>query len=404
MRQSKDVDKIYCAPGNAGIAQIAKIVELKVEDITALADFTEKNKIDLTVVGPETPLVMGIVDEFENRGLKIFGPNKAAAQLEGSKTFAKQFMKENKIPTADFRIFDDSEEAKNYASNRSAPMVVKANGLAAGKGVIVCKTNEEAINVVDKIMVEKRFGDAGDRIIIEDFLKGEEASILTITDGKNFTTLLPSQDHKRILDEDRGENTGGMGAYAPTPIVDEEMSERIEREIIKSTINGMSNKNPFKGCLYSGIMFTEDGPKVLEYNCRFGDPEAQPVLSLLETDFYEILEASVNNSMDSIEIKNRNGAACCVVMASGGYPGSHEKGKIIYGLENLPKDVFVFHAGTSLKDGRIVTNGGRVLGVTGVGIDIPTAIRNAYEGVKRIKWEKEYHRTDIGQKALKRLF
>jgi len=404
LRQSKDVDKIYCAPGNAGIAQIAKIVELKVEDITALADFTEKNKIDLTVVGPETPLVMGIVDEFENRGLKIFGPNKAAAQLEGSKTFAKQFMKENKIPTADFRIFDDSEEAKNYASNRSAPMVVKANGLAAGKGVIVCKTNEEAINVVDKIMVEKRFGDAGDRIIIEDFLKGEEASILTITDGKNFTTLLPSQDHKRILDEDRGENTGGMGAYAPTPIVDEEMSERIEREIIKSTINGMSNKNPFKGCLYSGIMFTEDGPKVLEYNCRFGDPEAQPVLSLLETDFYEILEASVNNSMDSIEIKNRNGAACCVVMASGGYPGSHEKGKIIYGLENLPKDVFVFHAGTSLKDGRIVTNGGRVLGVTGVGIDIPTAIRNAYEGVKRIKWEKEYHRTDIGQKALKRLF
>ena len=401
LRQSKHVDKIYCVLGNAGISQIAKIVELKIEDVTALADFAEKNKIDLTIVGPEAPLVMGIVDEFKSRGLEIFGPNKAAAHLEGSKIFAKQFMKENKIPTADFRIFDNSEEAKNYASNRSAPMVVKADGLAAGKGVMVCKTNEEAINAVDKIMIEKRFGVAGERIVIEDLLKGEEASILTITDGKNFATLLPSQDHKRILDEDKGENTGGMGAYAPTPVVDEEMNERIEREIIKPTINGMSKKNPFKGCLYSGIMFTEDGPKVLEYNCRFGDPEAQPVLSLLETDFYEILEASVNNSMDSIEIKNRNGAACCVVMASGGYPGSYERGKVIYGLENLPKDVFVFHAGTSIKDGRIVTSGGRVLGVTGIGIDIPTAIKNAYEGVKRIKWENEYHRTDIGQKALK---
>ena len=403
LKQSKHVGNVYCAPGNAGIAQIAKIVDIKSEDINGLADFAYKNGIDLSVVGPETPLVNGIVDEFEKRDLKIFGPNKAAAQLEGSKVFAKQFMKENKIPTADFKIFENPEEAKNYVRNKNAPIVVKADGLAAGKGVIVCKSENESVEAVDKIMIKKMFGDAGKRIVIEDFLKGEEASILVVTDGKKFATLLPSQDHKPILDGDKGENTGGMGAYAPTPIIDNEINEIIKKEIIEPTINGMLKKSPFKGCLYFGLMINEDGPKVLEYNCRFGDPEAQPVLSLLETDFYEILEASVNNNMGSIEIKNRNGAACCVVMASGGYPGNYEKGKVIYGLEDFLKDVFVFHAGTSLKDGRIVTNGGRVLGVTGVGKDISAAIRTAYESVNRIKWENEYHRTDIGQKALRRL-
>jgi len=402
LRQSKHVDKIFCAPGNAGIAQIAKTIDIKPEDINNLADFADKNKIDLTVVGPEIPLVMGIVDEFEKRNLKIFGPNKLAAQLEGSKVFAKQFMKEHDIPTASFKIFNNANEAKGYASNKDFPIVVKADGLAAGKGVIVCKNNQEAIAAIDKIMIEKKFGESGNKIVIEDFLRGEEASILAITDGRNFVTLLPSQDHKPILDGDKGPNTGGMGAYAPAPIIDEDMNERIKKEIIKPTINGMF-RNPFKGCLYLGLMITEEGPKVLEYNCRFGDPEIQAVISLLETDFYEILEASVINNIDSIEIKNKEGAACCVVMTSKGYPGEYEKGKIIYGLEKIPKDVFVFHAGTALKDGKIITSGGRVLGVTGIGNDIKSAIKIAYDGVNCIKWENEYHRFDIGQKALRRL-
>ena len=400
LKQSKHVDRIYCATGNAGIAQIAKLVDTKPENISALADFAEKNKIDLTVVGPEAPLVMGIVDEFERKGLKIFGPNKFASQLEGSKVFSKQFMKENSIPTSDFKVFSNANEAKNYVNEKDAPMVVKADGLAAGKGVLVCKSNKEALDAINKIMIEKKFGTAGDKVVIEDFIKGEEASILAVTDGKNFVTLLPSQDHKQILNGDKGENTGGMGAYAPAPVIDEELNERIEKEIIRPTIHGM-HKNPFKGCLYVGLMITEDGPKVLEYNCRFGDPEAQPVLSLLETDFYEILDASVNGSIDSIEVKNKEGAACCVVMTSGGYPGEYEKGKIIYGLEKVPKSAFVFHAGTALKDGKIVTSGGRVLGVTGNGKDILSAIRTAYDGVNCINWEKEYHRTDIGEKALR---
>lgn len=743
LKQSKHVDKIYCASGNAGITRIAKTVDIKPEDLNGLADFAENNKIDLTVVGPEAPLVAGIVDEFEKRGLKIFGPNKAASQLEGSKVFSKQFMKKNKIPTADFDIFDDPEKAKNHIKNKGAPIVVKADGLAAGKGVTVCKTVEEALDAVNKIMVEKKFGDVGNKIIVEDLLKGEEASILAITDGKDFVTLLSSQDHKQIFDGDKGENcysrdteilttdgwktfdkltkgdkvatfdvntksifferpkkiywmrykgkmiwfkhrnldllvtpnhrmllqqrrrkhkiqileaqnvkdekyvfltgkwfgkdlkyftlpehdykfnrklnvvkinfnvwtrflgiylsegsivdkkekrvyiaqmekskhfskfkeildklpfpyiyepkkncfrinsvqlvkylkqfgksnekyvpdyvknatvsnikeflnayclgdgdihqgkmrfstsskrmiddlqeliikigcsgiitidkrttminpinkktypaspiysieiknrnktsirknyikhidyddyvgcvtvstgfvlirrngrvaisgnTGGMGAYAPAPIIDNETNEKIKEEIIKPTIQGMlRNKTPFKGCLYLGLMITEDGPKVLEYNCRLGDPEAQPVLSLLETDFYEILDASVNGNIKSIDIKNKDGTACCVVMSSGGYPGEYEKGKIIHGLEKIPENVIVFHAGTTLKDGNFVTSGGRVIGVTGIGNNILTAINNAYKGVSCIKWEKEYHRTDIGQKALKKL-
>lgn len=402
LKQSKHVDKIYCAPGNAGIAQVASIVEIKPEDIRGLADFSEKNKIDLTVVGPEVPLVAGIVDEFEERGLKIFGPSRLAAQLEGSKVFSKEFMKRNNIPTADFKVFDDANKAKQYIENIGASVVAKADGLAAGKGVIVCKSAQEALDAVNKIMIEKAFGDSGKKIVIEELLKGEEASILALTDGKDFATLLPSQDHKRIGDNDSGPNTGGMGAYAPSPLIDDELSEKIQKDIIEPTIEGMrKNRTPFKGCLYVGVMVTESGPKVLEYNCRFGDPEAQPVLSLLDTDFYEILEASANGNMSSIEIKNKSGAACCVVMASGGYPGNYEKGKVIQGLDNIPKDVFVFHAGTVLKEGKIVTSGGRVLGVTGIGKDIKSAIDTAYIGVEKIKWDNEYHRTDIGKKALR---
>lgn len=404
LRQSNQVDKIYCASGNAGIGQIAKTIDIKTEDFKALTDFTEKNRIDLTVVGPEIPLVAGIVDEFEKRGLKIFGPNKKAAQLEGSKVFSKQFMKKNNIPTADFKVFNNPNEANNYANGKNFPIVVKADGLAAGKGVMVCKNSKEVSDAIDKIMVEKKFGASGSSIIIEDFLRGEEASILAITDGKDFVTLLPSQDHKQILDGDRGGNTGGMGAYAPAPLINDELNERIKKEIIRPTINGMTiTGNPFKGCLYVGVMVTENGPQVLEYNCRFGDPETQPVLALLETDLYEILEASADSRINSIEVENKNGAACCVVMTSGGYPSEYEKGKIIYGLEKVPKNIFVFHAGTAIKDGKIVTSGGRVLGVTGVGSDIISAIKAAYESVDCIKWEKEYHRKDIGQKALKRL-
>lgn len=404
LKQSKGVDRIYCAPGNAGIATIAEVLNIKSDDIKGLADFVEKNKIDLTVVGPETPLVMGIVDEFKKRNLRIFGPSKMAAQLEGSKVFSKQFMKENNIPTSDFKIFDSAQEAKEYANNRSVPMVVKADGLAAGKGVIICKTNQEAIDAIDKIMTEKIFGDAGNRVVVEDFLRGEETSILVITDGKDFVILPSSQDHKQVFDGDKGPNTGGMGAYAPAPLVDNSLKEKIQRELVRPTIEGMSRRGtPFKGCLYVGIMVTEDGPKVLEYNCRLGDPEAQPVLSLLESDFYELLKASIDGTIGSIEIKNRDGFACCVVMASGGYPGEYEKGKVISGLENVPNDILVFHAGTALKDGKVVTNGGRVLGVTGVGKDILSAINAAYGSVQKISWDKEYHRTDIGQKAVRRL-
>jgi len=402
LKQSHHVGNVFCASGNAGIAQVAKTVDIKPEDISSLVEFAQKNKIDMTIVGPEAPLVMGIVDEFEKRNLKIFGPSRLAAQLEGSKVFSKQFMKENKIPTADFKIFNDVEEAKGYVSNKNAPLVVKADGLAAGKGVIVCKNNKEAFGAIDKIMVEKKFGDAGNKIVIEDFLKGEETSILAISDGKNFVMLLPSQDHKRIFDNDKGPNTGGMGAYAPTPVINDELNEKIKKEIIEPTINGMiKNKTPFKGCLYLGLMITDEGPKVLEYNCRFGDPEIQPVLSLLETDLYEILKASIDGNMDSIEVLNKNGASCCVVMASGGYPGEYEKGKVIFGLEKVPKDIIVFHAGTALKDGKIVTAGGRVIGVTGIGNNISAAIKRAYNGVNNIKWENEYHRNDIGQKAIR---
>ena len=402
LKQSHHVGNVFCSPGNAGIAQIARTIDIKSEDISSLVEFAQKNKIDMTIVGPEVPLVMGIVDEFEKRSLKIFGPSRLAAQLEGSKVFSKQFMRKNRIPTADFKIFNDVEEAKDYVSNKNAPLVVKADGLAAGKGVIVCKNNKEALDAIDKIMVEKKFGYSGNKIVIEDFLKGEEVSILAISDGKNFVTLLPSQDHKRIFDNDKGPNTGGMGAYAPTPIINDELNEKIEKEIIEPTINGMiKNKTPFKGCLYLGLMITDEGPKVLEYNCRFGDPEIQPVLSMLETDLYEILQASIDGNVDSIEILNKNGAACCVVMASGGYPGEYEKGKVIYGLEKVPKDIIVFHAGTALKDGRIVTSGGRVLGVTGIGKNIKSAIDTTYSGVRNITWDKEYHRNDIGQKAIK---
>ncbi len=407
--QSPKVTKVLAAPGNAGIAEEpkAQCVDISATDIEALRDFALQEKIDLTVVGPEEPLVKGIVDVFQDAGLTIFGPTKAAALLEGSKAFAKQFMKEMGIPTAEFEVFDDPEKAKDYIRSKGAPIVVKADGLAAGKGSIVCKTLDEALTAVDRIMVEKAFGDAGNKVVVEEFLKGEEASFIVITDGENIVPLASSQDHKPVFDNDEGPNTGGMGAYSPAPVVTEEVFNRAMNEIVIPTIKGMKEKGiPFKGVLYVGLMIIEDKyPKVLEFNVRFGDPEAQPILMRMKTDLVDALMASIEGGLDKCNIEYSDEAAVCVVMASGGYPGKYEKGKVIYGLEEVAKmeKVKVFHAGTKKVNGNFVTNGGRVLGVTALGENIKKAIDRAYEAVSKIHWDKVHYRKDIGAKALRRL-
>ena len=412
LKQSKEVEKVYVAPGNGGTAQIAENVPIDVtkgKNYEQLADFVIENQIDLTVVGPEEPLVKGIVDYWENNklimnGNLIFGPSKAAAQLEGSKAFAKNFMKRHNIPTAGFENFINAKEAIDYIESKGAPIVVKASGLAAGKGALVCQTLEDAVNAVDRILVKKEFGDEGNLVVVEEFMQGEEASILALTDGKTIRTLVSSQDHKPVYDGDKGPNTGGMGAYAPAPIVTDEVMDKVYKKILIPTIEGMkAAENPFQGCLYAGLMIKDNEPRVVEFNVRMGDPETQPVLSLLETDLYILLRACCEYNLDKYEVKNKQGASCCIVMSSGGYPGKYEKGKEISGLETIDhiQNVEVFHAGTKkTEDGKILTNGGRVLGVTGTANDIKTAIDTAYLGVKNIKWENEYHRKDIGAKAL----
>jgi len=412
LKQSPEVDKIYVSPGNAGTEMLGENIPLK--GFKEIGNFVERNNIDLTVVGPEKPLVGGIVDYFYETGLVgtghyIFGPRKDAAMLEGSKAFAKKFMKENGVPTADFKIFDDEEKAMDYISSRGAPVVVKADGLAAGKGSIVCKEDHEAYSAVEYLMGEefnKKYNGAGKRIVIEEFLEGEEASIHALTDGETVKMLLPSQDHKAAYDNDEGPNTGGMGAYAPAPIVTEEVAERVYSKILKPIVDGMRKKGiPYRGLIYPGLMIKDGKPKVVEINARFGDPETQVVLPLLNNDLYKILTATIitDGSLDDYCIENKNLAACCVIMASGGYPGSYEKGKTIRGLDKIPEDTLVFHAGTKREGNDIITNGGRVLGVTGLGSDIKEAISNAYQSVDLIEWEGEYHREDIGQKALKHL-
>ena len=407
--QSDKVDKVFAAPGNAGIAREPKVqcVDIAPSDLNALRDFALKEKVDLTVVGPEDPLVAGIVDLFEEAGLTIFGPRKEAAILEGSKAFSKNFMREMGIPTADFEVFDDPYKAKEYIKAKGAPIVVKADGLCAGKGSIVCKTVEEALDAVDKIMVDKIFGSAGDKVVVEEFLKGEEASFIVITDGENIVPLASSQDHKPVFDNDEGPNTGGMGAYSPAPVVTQKIHDRAMNEIVIPTIEGMKKKGvPFKGVLYVGLMIIDDEyPKVLEYNVRFGDPEAQPILMRMESDLVDALMASIDGKLNECDIKYTDEAAVCVVMASGGYPGKYEKGKVIHGLEEVEKmeKVKVFHAGTKEVDGKIVTNGGRVLGVTALGGTIKEAIDRAYEAVSKIHWENVHYRRDIGAKALRRL-
>jgi phosphoribosylamine--glycine ligase len=401
--QSPKVTKIYCAPGNAGISEQATIVPIKANDLNSLLEFSVKEKIDLTVVGPEDPLTQGIVDLFESKGLFIFGANRKAAKIEGSKAFAKEVMKKYYIPTAFYEIFDNRNEAVQYIRRQGAPIVVKADGLAAGKGVMVCNTVEEAIQSVDKIMVEKIFGEAGNRIIIEEYLVGEEASYIAFTDGKTILPMASSQDHKSIFDGDQGLNTGGMGAYSPAPVVTDAVHEKIIEKILRPIIYGLEEEGrTYKGVLYAGLMIHDGYPKVLEFNARFGDPETQPVLMRMKGDIVPILEACMKGTLFQHRIEWDSRPSVCVVMVSKGYPGDYEKRKIIRGLKEVSQmeGVFVFHAGTTIKEGQMITNGGRVLGVTGLGEDIPRAIEKTYQAVKKISWDGVHYRTDIGQKAL----
>jgi len=401
--KSPKVDKIYCAPGNAGIESLAELVPIKADDIGALLNFAKENKIDLTVVGPEIPLVAGIVDEFEKHGLKIFGPNKAGSALEGSKAFSKEFMKKNNIPTAEAEIFTDKDKAIKYVNQKNGPLVIKADGLAAGKGVLIAKDKQEALDAVKIVMVDKTFGDSGSRVVIEECLVGEEASIIAFTDGLTIIPLASSQDHKRALDNDEGLNTGGMGAYSPAPIVTDKLLGQIDKKVLKPTISGLKKDGiKFKGTVYVGIMVTKQGPKVLEYNVRLGDPETQAILPRMKSDIIDVMLAVVDEKLSDIKIEWEEKAAVCVVMASGGYPGSYEKGKEISGLtraSSLP-DTIVFHAGTKKQDGKTVNSGGRVLGVTALGSSIKNAIDNTYKAVKLISFDKVHYRKDIGRKAL----
>ncbi len=410
LRQSPSVTELFCAPGNAGIEQHATLVPIKATEQAELLSFVQKEKIDLTVVGPEQPLVEGIVDLFEQHGLNIFGPRKAAAMLEGSKVFSKNFMQKHGIPTARFHSFSVSERsaADQFFNELSFPVVIKADGLAAGKGVVMCETQEQSKRALDGMMIEKMFGAAGERVVVEEFLTGEEVSVFVVTDGADFVTLASAQDHKRVFDDDRGKNTGGMGAYAPAPVLDDTLMQRIVSDIIQPTLAGMHEEGtPYRGCLYCGLMITPEGPRVLEYNCRFGDPEAQAVIPLIDGDLAELLMSVARGKLNSSAASIRNGTAVCVVMASGGYPDEYETGKKITGLDAIQRldDVVVFHAGTKKLGAEIVTSGGRVLGVTalGFGQDLETTIEKAYQTAGNISFEGAHYRRDIGQKALKRL-
>ncbi|KNZ69060.1 phosphoribosylamine/glycine ligase [Thermincola ferriacetica] len=404
IKQSPKVTKVYCAPGNAGMAQIAECVAISVEDIDGLLNFAQQEGIDMTVVGPEAPLTMGLVDKFRVAGLKVFGPSRQAAELEGSKVMAKELMSKYNIPTAKYAKFTDAGSAIEYIKETGAPCVVKADGLAAGKGVVVARDEETAINAVRMMMEDKAFGQAGDMIIIEECLEGEEVSILAFTDGETVVPMVSSQDHKRVFDNDEGPNTGGMGAYSPAPVYTDELHRQVMEKILKPTMQGMAQEGRlYEGVLYAGLMITKDGPKVLEFNVRFGDPETQAVLTRLDSDLVEIMEAVIDKRLHEVNIRWKPEAAVCVVLAAGGYPGSYKKGDPITGLDDAAREAIVFHAGTGLQDGRIVTSGGRVLGVTALGPSIPAAIENAYKAVGKIHFDNMHYRKDIGQKALRHL-
>ncbi|MBP9854764.1 MAG: phosphoribosylamine--glycine ligase [Candidatus Omnitrophica bacterium] len=402
IRQSPLVKDLYCAPGNGGIAELAECVDIQADDIEGLVNFALKKRIDLTIIGPEAPLTEGIVDHFEVNGLKVFGPHKAAAKLEGSKVFAKEFMHKCNIPTAVFKTFDNHDQAKEFIKKAQYPLVVKADGLASGKGVFICNKYDDAQKALNQIMNKKIFKEAGSKVVIEECLVGDEASMLAICDGQDYILLESSQDHKRIFDEDLGPNTGGMGAYSPAPVVTPEILTQIEARIVEPTIRGMNREGtPFKGVLYVGLMITKEGPQVLEYNVRFGDPEAQAVLPRLKNDIVPILLASCEERLNEFELDWEKKACVSVVICSGGYPGEYKTGFEITGLDKVKEEegVVVFHAGTKLEGGKITTNGGRVLAVTALGRNLQTAIDLAYKAVELIKFESCFFRRDIGAKA-----
>ena len=399
--QSDNVDTVFYAPGNGGTLNN---VPISVDNLGELAKFASENNC-FTVVGPEAPLAMGIVDIFNEMGLKIFGPTKKAAQLESSKIWAKQFLKRNNIPTAAFEVFDDPVKAKEYVSKIGYNVVIKADGLASGKGVIVCDSKDEAEKSIDMMLVDKKFGDAGNNIIIEERIDGIEASYIALSDGKIAIPMATSQDHKRVFDNDKGPNTGGMGAYSPTPIIDNAISQKIQEKIIDKTILSLRNEGiTFKGFLYAGIMLKDGEPYVLEYNVRMGDPECQPILMRMDSDLFEYLMGSVNGTLGNLQqISWKNKSAVCIVLASKGYPESYPKGDEIFGLEKVFDDGFIFHAGTKRQNKKIITNGGRVLGVTALGDTLELAINYAYNITEKISWENKYLRTDIGKKGLSSL-
>lgn len=401
--QSPKVTKVFAAPGNAGMAQLAECVPTKAEDIAGLIAFAKTKAVDLTIVGPEGPLSRGIVDEFSKAGLRAFGPSGKAAEIEASKRFSKDLMKKYGIPTAAYGVFTDKAAAEAYVREQGAPIVVKADGLAAGKGVVVAETVDEALKALDLIMTDKAFGAAGDRVVIEECLKGEEASFMAFSDGKTVLPMASSQDHKRVFDADKGPNTGGMGAYSPAPVVTKKLERKVMDTIMIPTVRAMEQEGrPFRGVLYAGLMISGDEAKVLEFNARFGDPETQPIMARLDTDLIEIIEAILAGTLAKIDIKWKPDSAVCVVMASGGYPGDYAKGKVISGLDKAAArgGVVVFHAGTALRNGAVVTDGGRVLGVTGLGPVVAAAIDNAYAGVREISFEGAHFRRDIGARAL----
>jgi phosphoribosylamine--glycine ligase len=405
LSQSPRVSKVFCAPGNGGICESVECVPIDATDIKGLLGFAEAKGVDLTVVGPEAPLSMGIVDLFEEKGLKIFGADRRAAEIESSKAFSKNLMKKYHIPTAWYQVFDSADDAIHYIHEMGAPIVVKADGLAAGKGVIICPTVAEAEEAVKMIMVDRLFGDAGKRVVIEEFLEGEEASFLAFTDGETVLPMASSQDHKPAYDDDLGPNTGGMGAYSPAPVITGELHRRVMEEVVIPTVRGMAAEGrPYKGILYAGLMIGPDGPKVLEFNARFGDPEAQPIFPRMEDDLLPILEACMDGTLSRHSLTWKEDASVCVVVASGGYPGRYKTGIPIEGLDDAAdqEGVIVFHAGTALEEGRIVTAGGRVLGVTALGPTVAEAIERAYRAVDKISFEGAHFRRDIGRKALQR--
>ena len=399
LKQSKEEMELFCAPGNGGIAQIAACVPLKADDVDGIVSWAKENAMDLVFVAPDDPLALGMVDALQEAGIRAFGPTRSAAEIEWSKAYSKWLMKKYAIPTADFEVFDDAEQATAYLSGASYPIVVKADGLALGKGVLICENFAQAKQAVQDIMLDKKFGKAGTQIVIEEFMTGPEVSVLAFCDGKTILPMVAAQDHKRAYDNDEGLNTGGMGTFAPSPKFTPELQEYAQKEIFEKTVEALNAEGrEFKGVIFFGLMITPNGLKVLEYNARLGDPETQSVFMLLKTDLAEVIDAVIDGTLDRISLAWEEGAAVCVVMASGGYPQKYESGKQIEGLDTVDKDVVVFHAGTRTEDGKFYTSGGRVLGITAAGKDIPAAREAAYRNLEKIRYDGAHYRKDIGIK------